>query len=93
MLIRDFSILSYSNKKTDEYLCIDKRIIHKKNRIEMEKGIYECSMGFTLLANGIMTFLDNESQRILGLIFGLQFILFGLLDYSLHPKKRKKRKK
>lgn len=59
----------------------------------MEKGIYECSMGFTLLANGIMTFLDYRSQRILGLIFGLQFILFGLLDYSLHPQKRKKRKK
>lgn len=56
----------------------------------MEKGIYECSMGFTLLANGIMTFLDNESQRILGLIFGLQFILLGLLDYSLHPKRGKR---
>lgn len=59
----------------------------------MEKGIYECSMGFTLLVNGIMTFLDNGSQRILGLIFGLQFILIGLLDYSLHTQKRKKRKK
>ena len=58
----------------------------------MKKSSYECSMGFTLLANGIITFLDNGSQRILGLIFGIQFILFGLLDYSLHSKKRKKRK-